>query len=137
VTEPSRAIRQSAVIPYRWRQGRLEFLVIRSSDDSRWVVPKGRIEPGLTPAASAAKEAFEEAGVTGQVSTSAVGTYTYEKWNSAYTVEVFLLRVDEVLDDWAECYRVREWVPVAEAADRVGEPRLKELLTLVPVLARP
>jgi phosphohistidine phosphatase len=95
------------------------------------------IEPGLTPAASAAKEAIEEAGITGQVSLSAVGTYRYEKWGRTYLVEVFLLRVDEVLDDWPERDRVRVWVSPAEAADRVWEPRLKTLLLQVPALVGP
>src|SRR5947209_1299245 len=64
-------------------------------------------------------------------------TCTYEKWGRPYAVEVYLLCVDEVLDEWDERYRVREWVSVAEAADRVGEARLKEMLARVPALVRP
>ena len=134
MTQPGRLISQSAVIPYRCRDGQLQVLVITSSDGLRWVVPKGLVEHDMTPAASAAKEALEEAGVTGRTSAAAVGTYTYGKWGGTCSVEVFLLRVDEELDDWQERFRTREWVPLAEAIRRVTDPGLKALLGRVPGL---
>ena len=126
---PSWYYRQSAVIPYRQAERGLEVLLITSRRRKRWIIPKGIVEPDLTPAESAVKEAFEEAGVVGEVSTSSVGTYQYKKWNGTCTVEVFSLQVKEVLKAWPEVQeRTRAWLSPEEAANRVAEPALKELL---------
>ena len=134
MTEAVPVYPQSAVIPYRVQDGQLAVLVITASDAERWVLPKGLLEPGLSPAESAAQEALEEAGVRGQVSPASVGTYAYEKWGGVCRVEVFLLRVEEVLDQWQEMKRIREWVSVAEAAARMREKELQRIVLRVPDL---
>jgi len=132
-----RVIRQSAVVPYRRAGGQLEVLVITSSDGQRWGVPKGLLEPGLTPAESAAKEALEEAGVRGAVSPASVGTFAYEKWGGTCEVEVFLLHVEEVLDSWEEQqHRTREWLSVAEAVARLWHPDLRAIVRSLPEMVR-
>src|SRR5262249_35031825 len=128
VSRAPRVIEQSAVIPYRLCDGTPEVLVITSSDGLRWVVPKGMIEPGMTPAESAGKEALEEAGVLGEVVAGPLGTYEYRKWGATCRVEVFLLRVDEVLDSWDEQFRTRVWLPVETAASRMTFPALAALV---------
>jgi phosphohistidine phosphatase len=127
--KPGYFYRQSAVIPYRVRQGKPEILLITSQHRRRWLIPKGIIEPDLSPAASAAKEALEEAGVEGRVGTEPLGRYQYEKWGGTCTVEVFVLEVDRVHDEWAEDHRQRLWLSPAEAADRVDEEDLARLIT--------
>ena len=127
-----RVYEQSAVIPYRRHGGRLEVLVITTSDGRRWGVPKGLVEPGLTPPESAAREAEEEAGARGAVSSERLGEYTYPKWGGTCRVEVFPLHVEEVLARWQEGHRAREWLGVDEAAARVSEPGLKELVRRLP-----
>jgi 8-oxo-dGTP pyrophosphatase MutT (NUDIX family) len=127
-----RIIPQSAVIPYRRRDGAVEVLLIRSASGRRWVVPKGIIEPDMTPVASAANEAWEEAGIRGRVLPATAGTYRYDKWGGTCEVEVFLMEVTEVLDDWPESYREREWVTVEEAVSRVAESDLQALLRELP-----
>ena len=44
----------------------------------RWIVPKGWPIKGLSPAKSAAREAFEEAGVTGS-GPKPIGVFAYDK----------------------------------------------------------
>ncbi|NET56922.1 MAG: NUDIX hydrolase [Symploca sp. SIO2E6] len=73
-------IKQSGVIPYRLREGITEVLLITSINSKRWIIPKGLVEPGMTPQDSAAKEAWEEAGVIGEVLPTLMGTYDYRKW---------------------------------------------------------
>jgi len=58
---PSYYYRQSSVIPYRFKHQRIEILLITSSSNKHWVVPKGIHEPGMSARSSAAKEALEEA----------------------------------------------------------------------------
>jgi len=125
---------QSAVIPYRVTKGKVRILVITNNKKSRWVIPKGIIEPDMSPAASAAKEAEEEAGVIGKVSEKSIGQYNYKKWGGECNVKVFMLQVEKVMDEWDEDYRDREWVSVKEAAQRVREKELKALMWDVPDL---
>ena len=70
---------QSAIIPYRFNDGQLEILLICSSSKKHWVIPKGIIEPGLSPVSSASKEALEEAGVKGISDKNKLGQYSYHK----------------------------------------------------------
>ena len=124
---------QSAVIPYRIKNGKIEVLLITSSTGKRWVIPKGMIEPFMTPQASAAKEAWEEAGIVGQVLPTLVGTYEYQKWGGTCRVEVFLMQVETVLEVWPEAsVRKRQWVSVKQAVKRVEEAELKRIFMTFP-----
>jgi phosphohistidine phosphatase len=119
---------QSAVIPFSKQDGEFRVLLITSRKKKRWVIPKGVKEPELSPAASATNEAFEEAGIRGAVSTAPIGSYRYEKWGGTCTVQVFTMDVSEVLEEWQESYRDREWLSLDEAAQRVQEPALKDMI---------
>jgi 8-oxo-dGTP pyrophosphatase MutT (NUDIX family) len=126
---PEWMYRQSAVIPYRFGANGFEVLLITSRKRKRWVLPKGVVEPGMTPADSAVKEAFEEAGIEGCVDDRPLGAYQYRKWGGTCSVEVFAMRVTRESYAWPEAdFRTREWIPVAEAAGRVDEAELKEMI---------
>jgi phosphohistidine phosphatase len=131
-TVPAWFYRQSGVIPVRRVGGRVEVLLVTSRGGKRWIVPKGVIERDLTPAQSAAKEAWEEAGVRGTLCPRSIGTYQYEKWGGTCTVEVFLMAVEETADEWPEPHRLRRWVGVDEAAEALAEPDLRALVRSVP-----
>ncbi|MGH7496173.1 MAG: NUDIX hydrolase [bacterium] len=127
---------QSAVIPYRVSKGKIEVLLI-TTRKGRWIVPKGVIERDLSPAESAAKEAVEEAGVSGEVHERKIGRYSYEKWGSICRVEVYLLRVTKVHNAWEEDdFRIRKWLPIKDAIATVSEPALKSMLKRVPERVR-
>ena len=117
---------QSGVVPYRRTDAGLEVMIIGSSKRKRWVVPKGIVTPGMTPQASAAKEAREEAGVEGTVDGPSLGAFTYEKWGARVTCEVFPMLVTTVLDEseWEEPHRGRAWVPPEIAIDKLGRAGL-------------
>ncbi|NJK66517.1 MAG: NUDIX hydrolase [Richelia sp. CSU_2_1] len=127
-------VQQSGVIPYRIRDRQIEVMLITSSTGKRWVIPKGLIEPDMTSEDSAAKEAWEEAGLLGKVFSDSIGTYEYYK--SSYTccqVEVFLLQVQTVLENWPEASkRKRQWISIPKAIRRVDEPELKLILGNLP-----
>jgi phosphohistidine phosphatase len=131
--KPDNFYYQSAVIPYRIVEGKIQVLMITSRRKKRWIIPKGIIEPELSAADSAAKEAFEEAGLEGQVSTSPIGTYEYEKWGNICRVQVFVMHVKKVWDEWEENSRAREWVSLETAIKRVQETRLKQILRGLPL----
>jgi len=124
-------IEQSGVIPYRLEQGKIEILLVSSRKKKRWVIPKGIVEPDLTPQDSAAKEALEEGGILGEVLPESVGNYTYEKWGGVCRVVVFLLKVTSLEANWLEDYRERQWFSLPEARKRLDEAELKAILLKV------
>ncbi|MCU7959864.1 MAG: NUDIX hydrolase [gamma proteobacterium symbiont of Bathyaustriella thionipta] len=121
---------QSSVIPYRINKGQLQILIVRSSKKKHWIIPKGIAEPGYSLQDSAKKEAWEEAGVEGKVSQTALGSYLYIKWGAQCTVSVYPMRVSRELaeKDWQESHRGRRWVSVKEAGDCLRQEQLQPLL---------
>jgi 8-oxo-dGTP pyrophosphatase MutT (NUDIX family) len=125
----ARVIEQSGVVPFRVRRGTVEVLLITSSDGKRWGIPKGLIEPGMTPAESAANEAFEEAGVLGRVLEQAIGSFAYRKWGGRCEVKVFPMRVKDELNEWPESReRRRKWLPLKKAAKRATLAGVREVI---------
>lgn len=98
------------------------------------MLPKGWPKKRLSGAETAALEAFEEAGLVGDIAPDAMGVFRYRKRlpDGALVkceVDVFALRVAEVLDDWPErTQRRRQWFTFAEAAALVEEEDLAALL---------
>ena len=126
---PSWMYRQSAALPYRWNGDDLEVLLITSRKVKHWIVPKGIVEPGLAPPESAAKEAEEEAGVIGEISSESLGSYEYHKWGGTCHVEVYPLRVRVELDEWEEsATRRRRWLPLPAALLEVDDAGLRAVL---------
>jgi 8-oxo-dGTP pyrophosphatase MutT (NUDIX family) len=61
------ACMQYGALPYRFTEAAaLEVLIVTTRQSKRWIIPKGWPIKGLTPSKSAAREAFEEAGVIGR-----------------------------------------------------------------------
>jgi phosphohistidine phosphatase len=127
---PAYYYHQSSVIPYRLRDGKPEILLIGSRRRKHWVVPKGILEPGLSPQESAACEAREEAGIEGTVSANAIGNYEYRKWGASCRVEVYAMEVIRILPEveWEERHRGREWVTPEVAARRLRQEKLASLV---------
>jgi len=132
---------QYAALPYRSSgNSRTEVMLVTSRGTRRWIIPKGWPQKGKSPHHSAAREAFEEAGVVGAVGRRAVGSFPYEKRlkNGGVVVcevHVYPLRVQRQRKQWPE-RRQREvkWLSVKEAAKAVREPMLS---TIIRRLARP
>ncbi len=127
-------LRQAGAIVYRTIENEVRVLLVTSRDTGRWVIPKGHIDAGYTPAQAAAREAYEEAGIKGTIRTSfPLGFFSYFKKRKsgkmqATMVEVYLIRADKQLKQWPERgQRTISWVPVTEAARSVDEPSLARL----------
>ena len=113
----------------------VEILLVTSRDTGRWVIPKGWPIKDLGPDGSAAREAWEEAGVTGTLTGAPLGAFSYDKGIGPQRVPmpcvvvVYGLRVDQVADRFPERkQRRREWFSPTAAAERVAEPELQALL---------
>ncbi|PID43404.1 MAG: NUDIX hydrolase [Gammaproteobacteria bacterium] len=121
---------QSAVIPYRIKDGQPEVMVIGSSGKKHWSVPKGIVEPGLSPEESARQEAWEEAGITGQVDQNMLGSCQIEKWGAKCHVSVFAMKVENQMPSgqWQENHRGRKWVDIKTACSLLKHNELKPIL---------
>ena len=128
-------ITQYGVLPYRVdAEGELEILLITSRERRRWVVPKGNPISFLLNYESAAREAFEEAGVEGRISTVPIGSYRYEKrrrggGTAAAIVNLYPLLVTRQAESWPERgQRELRWFSPGEAAEVVEEPELSVII---------
>ena len=126
---------QYGALCYRERKGVIQFLMITSRRTKRWVIPKGWSIEGLSPADSAAQEAWEEAGVRGTVDSKDIGLYSYIKEGEKgapdvpCTTWVYPLRVTTLKGDYPEkSERRRKWMGRKKAADAVWEPELAKLI---------
>lgn len=120
---------QTGVIPYRWRKGTLEVLLITARNRKRWIIPKGNIDDRLGAEESARREAYEEAGVWGRIPGPMLGWYAAGDRQSACLVQVFPLAVLREAKRWPEGnQRLRRWLPLEEARRCVAEAGLRLLL---------
>jgi len=103
--------------------GGVEFLLVRTSNGQRWTLPKGHRDPGETLAAAAAREAAEEAGVTGTVESEPFAHYRYPAAGGGWSdVAAFRLHVErEGLP--AEPGRQPEWFGLETARSRLASGR--------------
>ena len=126
--------KQYGALCFRNQEQGLEILVVTSRDSGRWIIPKGWPMKRKKPHEAAAIEAWEEAGVRGEVLGKPVGHYTYLKLLDngdvvPVVVDVFQLEVQEVRTHFKEQgERQLAWVTPDEAARRVREIELKSLL---------
>ena len=125
---------QVAALPWRLVDGNVEVLLITSRDTGRWVIPKGWPEGDEAYSDAAAREAGEEAGISGAVAPNEIGRYYYFKQLSSGSekrcqVRVFPMEIDRVRDKWPERRkRQRAWFSPQEAAKRVREPDLAQII---------
>ena len=136
--------RYGAIPSRRNDDGAVEVLLITSRETHRWVIPEGRPMRKRKPSEVAVIEAYEEAGVTGHIiGRRRLGHYHYRKMLPAgaeanIKVLVYLMAVDEQLEDWPERPERRtQWFSPPEAAALVAESELARMIKRVPrVLAR-
>lgn len=111
-----------------------EVLIVSSLRTGRWIIPKGWPMKDKSLAQAAAQEAWEEAGVRGDIERSPMGFYTYLKDRGkrlGVFCEVHVFQINDVTlaDEYPECgRRERKWVSVAEAAELVDEDDLQKIL---------
>lgn len=125
---------QFGALCYRMTDGKAEILLITSRGTGRWIVPKGWPVPGETPAGTAATEAYEEAGVEGEVAPACLGIYSYAKTVAGTAcvpcvVALYAVRVRRLLRKYPESgERKRKWVSPKRAASMVEEPELRQII---------
>jgi 8-oxo-dGTP pyrophosphatase MutT (NUDIX family) len=127
---------QYGALPYRFTpDAALEVLLVTTRQTKQWIIPKGWPIKGLRPPKSAAREAFEEAGVRGKVGGKSLGVFAYDKLldesgvQVTCEVRVFPLLVTRQSEVWPEVeQRTVQWVEPSKAVSLIQEPELKKLV---------
>jgi 8-oxo-dGTP pyrophosphatase MutT (NUDIX family) len=127
-------LKQVGALPLRKAsKNTIEVLLVSSRDTGRWVIPKGWPSKRMTDSAAAAREAKQEAGVTGKITKTPFGNYRYRKIEKENVrlidVTVYLLWVKKEKKQWKEkAERNRVWFDALTASRKVREPKLRALL---------
>ena len=124
---------RSAAIPILVEPDGLKVVLVttKAKRNPQWIFPKGQIELGLSAHLSAAKEAFEEAGVSGTVTPTLFDEYQHDKWGGKMGVKVYLLNVIKIYDVWMEMHeRQRQVVTLDSAIEQVQSAQKQTLLKL-------
>lgn len=129
-----RSLQVAALCWRRNQRGKIRILLITSRDTGRWVIPKGWPMHNRSHAEAAEREAFEEAGVQGNLRHESLGLFTYRKQlgrgrSILCVVQVFALEVQTRLKKYPENGQRRSvWLSRKKAAREVREPELRTLI---------
>ena len=125
---------QYAALPYRRIGEDIEVLLVTSLGTKRWIIPKGWPISGHAAHEAAAREALEEAGLEGRISSDPVGSYRYDKRRKSGAVvpcqvQVFPLDVTGQRKHWPEKgQREMKWLSPEEAAKTVSDVDLGDII---------
>lgn len=115
-----------AAVCYRRHNGKIEFLLVRTSGGSAWTFPKGHVETNeiQQPWAAAQREAREEAGATGIIEQECFASYAYSKGKHLRedAVDAYLLAVTSMQEP-RETQRRPQWFSADDAKAKLSEGR--------------
>jgi 8-oxo-dGTP pyrophosphatase MutT (NUDIX family) len=125
--------KQFAALPYRMRDDDVQILLITTRRKGRWSLPKGWPIKRSTPQTTAMVEAYEEAGVRGEIGNKKIGRFTKRRRRKLQSVlcevEIFPLEVTRQRHDWPEKReRRRIWVAARKAAKLVKKSGLRRAI---------
>jgi 8-oxo-dGTP pyrophosphatase MutT (NUDIX family) len=126
--------RQCAALAYLWDGDEPTYLIVTSRRTGRWIFPKGQPVKGEKGWETAAREAFEEAGVVGTGLAQEIGRYRSLKfrrnWVQPLDIALYPVRIDRLMPDWQENgERARKMVAAPAAALLLSQPDMAALCT--------
>jgi 8-oxo-dGTP pyrophosphatase MutT (NUDIX family) len=120
---------QVAAVCYRLNGSSVEFLLVNTSS-GKWTFPKGRLCPALSPSESAAREAWEEAGVHGRIEDTHFAHYLdtkralgHDALSREVRIAAFLMEVHHT-EYPQESGRNPSWFTPQQARKRLAEGRI-------------
>jgi 8-oxo-dGTP pyrophosphatase MutT (NUDIX family) len=127
---------RAAAVCYRQRDTSIEFLLVKTSS-GKWTFPKGRLSSSMSASESAAREAWEEAGVRGRVAERHFGSYLDSKRTLGseprareFRIVTFLLEVHSTVDP-QESGRKPTWFAPRTAKRCLAEGRSSTYATQI------
>ncbi|HEX6037653.1 NUDIX hydrolase [Longimicrobium sp.] len=123
------AFPQSAALPYRVTGTGVEVMLVTPRGGEGWIIPKGKVKARLGPAPSARQEAWEEAGVRGEIDAALFDQYSHGGRDDGPLVAVYLMRVTRELPVWPERHeRTRRWVTLEQLPRMIVDPGLARVM---------
>lgn len=117
---------QAGALPFLFKDGILHVVLVTSSSGQKWLVPKGRLERGMTMEEVALMEAAEEAGAIGALEPGGGEGCVL---GDGRVLQLFPLRVSTLLPVWPERQmRRRVVLPIYRALMRIGDPGLERCI---------
>ena len=120
---------QVAAVCYRRRGHSVEFLLVNTNGGGKWTFPKGDPEVSLSHGQAAEREAWEEAGVRGNIESRHFCLYLHSKgvfWKlpgvREFVIKAFLLEV-ESMEEAQEASRNPTWFSPEEARNILAKGR--------------
>ena len=105
----------------------MQVLLIKTRSGRKWTIPKGIIDDGLKGPESAIKEAFEEAGLIGNINETVSWKFRFRKWGGIAHVTLYPMYVEKELEEYPENkIRAKKWVSVKEAVKMVKFDEVKK-----------
>lgn len=124
---------QFGALCYRIQKDKVQVLLITSRARKKWIIPKGWPINNATPAETASREAFEEAGVEGKARPICLGIYSRTEdlitGDLPCVIALFPLKVKRILSTFPEMsQRKRKWFSLKKAASLVDNPELGQII---------
>ncbi len=122
---------QSGAAPYLVdEEGTLRVMLVTPGAGGCWILPKGHIAKGMGTPESAAKEAFEEAGVLGSCDSEILGISHFERPSGeTVIVNIYPLKIRSILPEWEEsAQRRRRLFRLDRAVALMPTEQAKEVL---------
>lgn len=123
----------SGGVVFRRRDSGIEILLIKDAKD-RWTIPKGHVEPGEEPGATAEREIREETGLQDMEALTWLGkvNFRYRRGHSLVLMTMHIWLVEAQGDtnnlhpeDWLNDVR---WMPATEAVDLIAYDDIGKLI---------
>lgn len=119
-----------AAVCYRWQGEEPEFLLVRTRS-GRWTFPKGGVDGDPSQAHAAAREAYEEAGVSGKVERKPFHWYFHckQRFRTRRALMPVYAHLCEVVsvEPPQEEHRDPTWFSPTKARQRLSQNRAPEL----------
>jgi ADP-ribose pyrophosphatase YjhB (NUDIX family) len=125
----------SGGIVFRRNHGVLEILLMKDAKD-RWTIPKGHVEPGEEPGATAEREIREETGLQDMEVLIWLGKVNF-RYRRAHTLVLMTMHIwlveaqgdtDKLSpEEWLSDIK---WLPAMEAVDKIAYDDIGKLILL-------
>ncbi len=124
--------KQYGVLPYLQRSGKTKIILITSRNSKQWIVPKGNRIALKSKRESALEEAYEEAGLTGQLDKNFKFRLSIMSHGKKTDLTLYLMHVNKPLEKkWLESdQRKRIEVSCDRAESLVIWPEFKQCMKL-------
>ncbi len=125
--------RSGGFVIYRIEEGSPVYLLLRSSSDMYWGLPKGKVDPGETDLDAARRELQEESGIT-EFEHEKAFEHTVTYWfaragKKVYkTVHYFLARADSAQVKLSREHSESGWFTLREAREKTAFENLRRTL---------